>query len=113
MSMQILDHKTVAKVWATEPEVFVVPEFLSRKVVQVLADEMAEPHLCLAVINGEKRYWMLLIKDLAALVGEGVTPRMVGQVVGKMGMRTLRKSNGYRFFWNQAQLDLIRAALEV
>ncbi len=113
MNATILDHKTVAQVWAAEPEVLTVPEFLSRKVAQILASEMAEPRYSETIESSEKRYWTLAMKDLANLVGEKVSPRMVGSVVGRMGLRTTRRANGYRLFWNQAQLSLIRAALEV
>lgn len=113
----ILDRETYAKVLEAEPVVASAPDVLSKLVVKhlVLESKLAEPEYAVAISHGGA--WWMFVKDLAWLLtkteptGGEVTAARVGRIVTKLGLRSMRTRDGFKFFWNEKQLNLLKTAL--
>jgi hypothetical protein len=109
----VIDRDTSAKVLAAEPSVAAAPDVLGKLVVRTLEHETLNPQYA-EVVSVETGVFSILVKDLVTRMARpDVTPARTGRVVTQLGLRSVRTRDGYRFFWNRAQLVLLKNALGV
>ncbi len=106
----VIDRETLARVLAAEPRLPFAPEILSRDVIEALRREMEQP--LYASGHGNAEMWEMHVKDLAALLGNGISPTQAGRMIRKLGLRSMRMRDGFHFFWNRAQLEILQEAVK-
>lgn len=109
----MIDRQTFARVLAADPRLPFAPEILSRDVLRILQGEMDEPLYANEYRYGQAQTWEMHVKNLAFLLGEGISPAQAGRMVRKLGLRSERFRDGYHFFWNLAQVEILERALGV
>ena len=113
----VLDRETYAKVLQAEPMVVVVSEILAKLIVKHLDLETKNSDPEYAVVIKPSSAWSMSVKDMTWLitkteaVGDEVTAARVGRTVTKLGLRSFRTREGFKFFWNEKQLALLKTAL--
>lgn len=112
MTTGVLDRETFAKVLAAEPRLPFAPEILSRQVMQVLQGEIDSPLYAQVMKNSQGDAWSMHVKDLASLLGDEVSAAQAGRMVRQLGLRSIRTRDGYHFFWNLAQMEILSEAVK-
>jgi len=111
MYSRILDAVDLAEVIAAAPQVRDFPVFTAREMVRWLrhlmeTEESVEQH-----VGEDGVFYEMTHKDLARLMG--VTPNLVGEIVGDLGLEKQRTRDGYHFFFNKDQVVLLEKALNL
>lgn len=112
MYSRVLDQQTFAAVIAAAPQVIDSSELIARRIVVVMAKELAVLQKAHAV-EGQETYLEMSVKTLVGLIDGALTPKLVGAVARDMGLRTTRKLDGYYVQWNKRQVEILREYLGV
>lgn len=113
MYSRILDSKTYADVVSRAPRLRSDPEENARQVLRFIVHAIRLRSLLLReeTIEGHA-YWSVLVGQMSAQI-LSLTPREVGHAFRDLGLNGERTRDGYRYYWNKNQLDILCAALEV
>ncbi len=106
--MGVIDRATFARVLAAEPCLPFAPEVLSRNILDTLSREMEHPTCAEVIQTGQGEAWSMAVKDLARLLGNEISPAQAGRMVRRLGLRSERFRDGFHFFWNRDQWNILR-----
>lgn len=116
MYSKLLDQDVFVAVLAAAPPIRSSDLALASDVLTVLEKETHEP-LCSKQVEyrGEKHYEMRLgeltsMVEQKSKVGQ-VTPRLLGYILGQLGIERTRRRDGYCVVWSIKQVDLLHSAL--
>lgn len=108
MYSRILDLNTLGAVIAAGPEVD-EPVAMAQDVLDALETAAAEGYAQQRITRGGMAFWAYSIAGLADMLD--CTPRKVGQVLRDLGFLKVRYRDGFWFFWNEAQVRILKAAI--
>jgi hypothetical protein len=113
MYSRVLDSRTYADVVAYAPRLRSDPEVTARQVLRFIlkASEFGSPIVREEYLEGVSN-WSAIVGHIANELPDR-TPHEIGRACADLGLASIRTRDGYRVFWNQQQLDILRRALGV
>lgn len=103
MFSQILDQKTYLAVLNAAPDVPGEYDNVALFIVGKLNANMK--------LGDTRTFHCMKLSDISDGIAEEYTPAKVGRIISQLGLSKQRRRDGYYVFYTQAQIDIIRRAL--
>lgn len=113
MYSKLLDDRTLGEVIAAAPVERDDVERAALRALKVLIQETGFPVGSRLVQDGPVYFYEMSIRTLAIQLDGVYSPKLVGQAVHELGLKSMRKRDGFYLAWTKRQIEILRNYLAV